>query len=82
MTKNLSVAVDSEVKAAVKGHFKAETVEYGLKEEGVALSDKAGNLNDDEEDAVAEWQHAIIKGRFKVPFSKSTYADFEIPKLK
>lgn len=82
MTKNINDAVCSEIRDASKDKFKAGEKVYTLKENGLELSDKAGNLTQDMKTAISKWSQAIKSGQFTVPYSKSTYASFKIPKLK
>lgn len=79
--KNGDAAVYEEIKKGLKDKLTGGTVSYNLKDEGVSLSDNAGNLNADLKEEIDRWRGAIIKGNVIVPVDAETAAEYIIPEL-
>lgn len=80
-TKSITSAVSEEIKKAYKGDFKAETIEKNIKNDGVGISDNAGNLPSIINDKLDDWRKAIGKEEFVVPYNEKTLNNFEAPKI-
>lgn len=81
VVKRADKAVYEEIGKALKGKLKGETVTYNLDNEGLALSDNAGNLPPAVKENIQGWQDAIAKGDVVVPYDGKTAADFVPPEL-
>lgn len=78
-TKNMEPALEQMVKMALKNKFEGEYVLYNLKDEGVILSDNAGNIKGDLKDQIKELTKAIENGDINVPFDMEGVNSFELP---
>lgn len=77
--KNIEPGLDDMVKMAVKDKFKGENKIYNTKDEGVSLSDSAGNITGDLKDMLDDIKAAIKKGKIEVPRDASSLENFEFP---
>lgn len=81
MVKRVDNATFYVAKAVKEGKFEGKVYTYGLKEEGVGYSDKAGNLSQELKDAAEKYKKAIIDGKISVPKTKEEFEAFEAPEL-
>ena len=72
-------ALEQMVKMALKNKFEGEYVLYNLKDEGVILSDNAGNIKGDLKDQIKKLTKAIENGDINVPFDMEGVNSFELP---
>ncbi len=80
MMKRVDVAVFETIKAAKEGNFKAGTVVFGLKEDGVGLAPTTSNNTPQEViDQVNKLRDRIIAGEFTVPATEEELANFTPP---
>ncbi|KPU26464.1 hypothetical protein TR13x_09900 [Caloranaerobacter sp. TR13] len=81
MVKRVDNATFYVAKAVKEGKFEGKVYTYGLKEEGVGYSDKAGNLTQELKDAAEKYKKAIIEGKIIVPKTKEEFEAFKAPEL-
>ena len=81
MVKRVDNATFQVTKAIVDGTFDGKDIVYGLKEDGVGYSDKAGNVPAEVSAKADTYKAAIIAGTFAVPFDKATFDAFVPPTL-
>jgi len=81
VTKRVDNAVFDAIKENERGKFTAGIVEYGLKNGGMDISDKAENLTSKDEKNIKKWKKAIVKEKFVVPYDAASYAAFEVPEI-
>lgn len=68
MVKRVDLAVEDLSKKAKDGNFPGgETIEYGLKENGVGIAPTQDNVSEDILKAVDDWKQKIINGDVEVP---------------
>jgi basic membrane protein A and related proteins len=68
MIKRVDVAVKDLSTKAKEGNFPGgEVIEYGIKENGVGISDTKDNVTEESLKAVEEWTEKIKSGEFVVP---------------
>ncbi len=80
MMKQVDVAVFETIKATKEGNFKAGTLVFGLKENGVGLAPTTGeNTPQEVIDKANEYAKRIIDGEFKVPATEEELANFSPP---
>jgi len=76
MIKRVDTATYNAIKEVVEGTFDGSPIEFTLADEGVGVSDKAGNVPEDVMSAVDEWAAKIISGELVVPYDAETYEAF------
>jgi basic membrane protein A len=81
MIKRVDNATYLVTKAVVDGTFDGTNKEFGLAEDGVGYSDKAGNVPAELATKAEAYKAAIVKGDFAVPFDKATFDAFVAPAM-
>ncbi|MDY0405826.1 BMP family protein [Virgibacillus sp. 179-BFC.A HS] len=79
MVKRVDIAVQDVANKAMEGkHLGGETLEFGLKDEGisVAMTNKEA-MTDDIVKAVEEWKEKILNGDVKVPKTRDEVKEYE-----
>ncbi|MDD5986816.1 MAG: BMP family ABC transporter substrate-binding protein [Eubacteriales bacterium] len=76
--KDVPDAVSESILDSVKGKFDASVQSMDLAHDGVALSDKAGNLSAKAADAVEKWKSSIEHKDITVPATAAELADFRV----
>jgi basic membrane protein A and related proteins len=79
MIKRVDNATYLVTKSVVEGTFAGGNLEFGLKEDGVGYSDKAGNVPADIAAKADAYKASIVAGDFAVPFDKATFDAFVPP---
>lgn len=78
MVKRVDVATYNAIEQIVNGTFAGGGYVFSLKDEGISVGDKAGNLNADLAAEIDSWKARIIDGEFEVPYDAPTLANFSI----
>lgn len=81
MVKRVDNAAYMVIESLVNNKFEATAHVYTLAEQGVDLSDEAGNLTEDVKGVVAQWTEQIVNGTFEVPYDKAMLDSFTPPTL-
>ncbi|MEG0292558.1 MAG: BMP family ABC transporter substrate-binding protein [Anaerovoracaceae bacterium] len=79
--KNFDEGIMEAVKKAEKGEFQSQNKVYDLKENGVGISDRAGNLSPETKEVIAIWTKAIEDKKVIVPDSLVSLESYEIPEI-
>ncbi|MBM7579916.1 BMP family lipoprotein [Jeotgalibacillus terrae] len=68
MVKRVDVAVQDISTRAMEGDFPGgEVIEYGIQEDGIAISDSQDNLSQEILDEIANYREQIVNGEIEVP---------------
>lgn len=78
MIKRVDNATYMAIKNVVDGTFDGSDIVFTLADEGVGVSDKAGNVPEDVMTVVDEWSAKIKSGEIVVPYDADTYAAFKV----
>ena len=77
--KLVNVGVKEVAQKTMEGNFPGgETIEYGLKEEGVGLADSRGAIPEEVQERVKEWETKIMDGELKVPSNRKELKSFKV----
>lgn len=79
MVKREDMASYAVAKSIVEKSFAGGSLDLGVKEEGVDLSDKAKNTTPEITERVNKYREAIVKNEFMVPYDSLTYEAFVTP---
>jgi basic membrane protein A len=79
MVKRVDVAVQDVANKGMKGeHLGGEKLEFGLKDEGIAVAETNKEaMTDDIVKAVDEWKEKILNGDIKVPKTRKEVKEYE-----
>ena len=78
-TKNMKPGLEEFIKAALKDNFEGVHVTYYMKDDGVNLSDNAGNIKGELKEQIDALKKAIKDGDLTVPADKESLQSFTIP---
>lgn len=81
MIKRVDNATFLATKSIVDGNFAGGNIEFGLAEDGVGISDLAGNIPADVMTKAEAYKASIVKGDFVVPSDKATFDAFVPPTM-
>ncbi len=74
--KKIPTMVKEEIERAIKGKTQEEMVVLSLEDEGIVITDRAGNLSASTEEKTDQWKKDIIKGELSVPYDSKSYEEF------
>lgn len=82
MVKHLDVATYTFAMDEYKGKFKGGLYTFGLKENGVGLSDHGKRLTPATYKVINLFKAGVVSGKIKVPSTKEAFETFKAPNIK
>ncbi len=79
MVKRVDTAVFETIQSAYRGEFVSGVEEFNLKNKGISISDKAGNLTPATAETIKDWEKNIIRG-IDVPYDAESFASYSVPR--
>ncbi|MGG3571261.1 BMP family protein [Bacillus gobiensis] len=77
MVKRVDLAVEDVAKKSNEGNFPGgEILQYGLKEDGIGISEHTENLSEDTVKAVDEWKQKLLSGEVTAPSTDEELKEF------
>lgn len=77
MIKRVDNASYYAMKSVVEDKFKGEAISYGLADEGVGISDDAGNVTPELMDEIKKMEKQIVADKIKIPSTKKELDAFK-----
>lgn len=77
--KDMKPGLEEIVKQAIKGKYKTQYTQYTIEDNGVYLSDNAGNIKGELKDQIEKLSEAIKDGNLEVPTDVSEGLSFKLP---
>lgn len=77
--KNITSAMQELIEDAINEKFEKKSIFLNMDDEGVDLSDSAGNINKKLQQDIENIKKAIVSGKIKIPTNNEECESFEMP---